>query len=423
MRVPPDAPAPPELSVGRLGRVGRRMPAWMGSIRFRLTLVYSLVLFGLAAIVVGGVYWGLARSLDDQPVSQEYVVPLRSFVQGRSVIVQDEVRLAILDVEQLANERALEQLQTYSLGALIALFFASLVVGWVVAGRVLRPIGRITGVAREIQATDLSRRISLDGPDDELRQLADTFDEMLDRLDDAFRTQQRFIQEASHELRNPLAVIRTNLDVTSSDPNATVEDYRQTADLVGRSIERISRVVDDLLAYGRHQNVALRSEPVEIARLVNDMAEEFSGSADTAGVEIATAAPSALWVIGDPDSLRQALANLLANAVRVAPRGSAVRIAAGLEQGWVWLAVSDEGPGIAPEDVERVFQRFERGPNRSADGAGLGLAIVRQTAEAHRGEVRLTSEVGRGSTFTIWLPALMPADPGVDTVEIPLARP
>ena len=116
--------------------------------------------------------------------------------------------------------------------------------------------------------------------------------------------------------------------------------------------------------------------------------------------------------------MRQALANLITNAVRVAPDGSAIRLGAGAESGWVWMAVEDSGPGIAPEERERVFQRFERGDDADYEGTGLGLTIVRQIAESHRGEVRLVSELGKGSTFTIWVPELVTTDPALQTTEM-----
>lgn len=395
-----------------------RLPPWMGSIRFRLTVLYSVLLFGLAAIVVGGIYWGLSRSLDSEPVSQEYTL-FQLFPTPRGlVLAESDVRATLADVEALANERALEKLRTYTFGALGVLFVSSLAVGWFVSGRTLRPIGRISLVARNIQATDLSRRIDLGGPNDELRRLADTFDGMLERLDSAFEAQRRFIQEASHELRNPLAVIRTNLEVTAADPDSTIQDYEQTCEVVGRSVERMSRVVDDLLVFGRHDALPARDEPVDVARLVGGMADEFSGIVEAQGVTIEAAATAGLWVQGDVESLRQALANLLSNAARVAPAGSAIRIAAGAEAGWVWMAVEDRGPGIEPDDQDRIFQRFERGRDPSYEGAGLGLTIVRQIVEAHRGEVRLVSEPGRGSTFTIWVPELVTNDPLVQTSEM-----
>lgn len=397
-------------------------PRWAGSIRFRLTALYSVVLFGLAAVVVGGIYAGLARELDDQPVSRtEQWIGYRPTPRGVEIGVFETETIDVLATfEQAVNSRALEQLRTYTFAALALLFAASLAVGWFVSGRVLRPIGRIASVARDIQATDLSRRISLDGPDDELKRLADTFDQMLGRIDDAFESQRRFIQEASHELRNPLAVIRTNVDVALSDPDPSPQDLRRAAEVVAGSAARMSTLVDDLVVYARHGTRPDRREPVDLRKLAAELAGEFSAPAEARRLRVVDAAGpgSPLPVLGDGPALRRAVANLLANAVRLAPEGSAVTVAAGAGGGSAWISVADEGPGIAPEDQPLVFQRFWQrradpepgapapGPSRpDPERSGLGLTIVRQIAESHGGSVELTSAPGEGSTFVIRLPA------------------
>ncbi|HEY6590398.1 MAG TPA: HAMP domain-containing protein, partial [Actinomycetota bacterium] len=188
-----------------------RLPEWARSIRFRYTLLYSAVLFGLAAVVVAAIYLVLMMSLRNQP----YSTGVKQLICVGNECYQP---VTFRQLERVVNGRTLKELRNYSFTALGVLFVASLGVGWVVAGRVLRPIGRITSVARDIQATDLSRRIELPGPDDELKQLSDTFDAMLARLDAAFAAQRQFVADASHELRNPLAIIRTNVDVALADP-------------------------------------------------------------------------------------------------------------------------------------------------------------------------------------------------------------
>jgi signal transduction histidine kinase len=385
----------------------------MGSIRFRLTALYSLFLFGLAAVVVGGIYLALAHRLHEEPVSRDIVIeqlPATVDPEGNTYLPP-----TYQDFERRVNERSLQLLRSYSFGALGLLFLTSLGVGWVVAGRVLAPIDRITGVAREIQATDLKRRIALQGPPDELKDLADTFDGMLSRIDEAFESQRRFIQEASHELRNPLAVIRTNLDVTLADEDASNEDLRRTSEVVRRAAERMSHLVDDLLTYARQGATVRQFERLDAASVVADAAAEFQVPAEARGVVLEAASPSGLVVIGDRVALRQAVANLLANAIRLAPEGSMIRVAAGQEgdpddrgDHWVWIAVEDQGPGIPEAQQELVFQRFWRGDGRKAreEGrSGLGLTIVRQIAESHRGSVRLASNPAGGSTFSLWLPA------------------
>jgi signal transduction histidine kinase len=383
-------------------RASKRLPAWMGSIRFRLTAVWSILVFGLAALVVGGIYLGLQYSLSNQKISATAFQ-----VGGITFIQPDQAQL----VQRSVNERALDALRVYSFWALLALFFTSLVVGWFVSGRMLRPLGEISNTVREIQASDLNQRINLGGPNDELRQLADTFDDMLGRLDEAFEGQRQFIHEASHELRNPLAVIRTNLEVTLSDPDASVEDLRHTVEVVERSSERMARLVDDLLVYARKGTLSLERDPVDISQLITDTAEEFAAPASAAGVHLVHLAPVGVWALGDRLALRQALGNLLANAIRCSPEGTTVRLRGGIDGQWVWMSVEDQGPGISPEDQERVFQRFWRGnprEGREQGRSGLGLTIVRQIAEAHGGEVKLVSQVDHGSAFALWLPASMP---------------
>lgn len=394
---------------GRFHRMADRLPSWMGSIRFRLTVLYSLLLFGLAAAVVGGLYAGLARALDDQPVSRTYVVQQPVLTPDGPVIREETFRAEFRTLEQLVNQRALDQLRTYSFAALGGLFVASLGVGWVVAGRVLAPIGRISAVARNIQATDLSRRIALNGPRDELRDLADTFDAMLGRIDEAFEGQRRFIHEASHELRNPLAVIRTNLDVALADPDASVDELRRTAMVVNRTADRMTHLVDHLLVYARSGAPPREMGPVNLAEVAADTVDEFAAPADSRQLRLEVDAPDDVVVCGDRTAIKQAAANLVDNAVRLAPRGTTIRVSAAVRDEWALLSVADEGPGIRDEHQDAVFQRFWRGSNGDEGDArrsGLGLTIVRQIAESHGGHVTLASEVGVGSTFAVWLPPL-----------------
>jgi signal transduction histidine kinase len=403
----------------RLTRLAHSLPDWMGSIRFRLTALYSLLLFALAAAMVAGLYMVLANRLHEEKVYGTYEVTRIDRTPGGIQLTPVEIRAEYRTVEQLANERALSLLRTYSTSSLVILFIASLGVGWLVAGRVLAPIGRITGVARDIQATDLSRRIALTGPPDELKELADTFDAMLARLDDAFEGQRRFIQEASHELRNPLAVIRTNLDVALADPDADPEELRRTAELVSRTASRMSRLVDDLLVYARSGSPAHEVGPVDAGTLAAEAADEFRAPAAQRNITIDADVPPGLGVgpplVGDRIALRQALANLLTNAVRLAPEGSTVRVVARREDDAITLSVVDEGPGIAPDQRELVFRRFWRGDDASARGdgrSGLGLAIVDQIARDHHGRVELEPAGPGGSAFTLRLPVGLPPAPG-----------
>jgi signal transduction histidine kinase len=267
-------------------------------------------------------------------------------------------------------------------------------------------------VARDIQATDLSRRIELPGPEDELKQLADTFDAMLARLDAAFAAQRQFVADASHELRNPLAIIRTNVDVALADPDASADDLRQTITVVKRAGDRMSLLVDDLLALARRQQPTPEHEPVDLGAVVAEASDDFLVPAEARGIVLDRAIAEGVVVTGDREALKRVVANLLHNAVRLAPSGSRIRLATGSERGRAWIAVADEGPGISPEDQAHVFDRFWRADKARSwadGGTGLGLASVRQIVESHGGEVRLHSKVGVGSSFVVWLPIARPA--------------
>jgi len=389
------------------------LPEWMRSIRFRMTLLYSSVLFALAALLVGSVYLGLSLSLRGQPITRE--TSLTEVVRlPDGTIVQGRTFLEASDLERQVNEHALDRLRNFSFAGLGILFVASLGIGWVIAGRVLRPIDRITSVARDIQGTNLSRRIELDGPDDELKRLADTFDAMLGRIDAAFAAQRRFVADASHELRNPLAVVQTNLDVALADPNASAASLRRAAQVARRATTRISRLAEDMLALARLEAPSVRREDVDLAAIAGEVADEHAAAASERDVTLERALPPGLFVVGDREGLKRALANLVENAVRHAPPGTAIRLGAAAEEPWAWLAVSDEGPGIAPEHQERIFDRFyrvDRARSRDEGGSGLGLAIVRELVEAHGGQARLHSEPGLGATFVVWLPLAAVREP------------
>lgn len=408
-RPPEELSSTKERPVRRPMSVGintdRFLPSFVGSIRFRLALLYSVLLFILAALVIGGLYAGISREIGGT--------------------VATDPALAAFEAER--DEEVLQFMRNFSFASLGILFAFSLGIGWYVAGIVLRPIERITAVARTINATDLKRRINLYGPDDELGQLAGTFDDMLDRLDMAFGAQTRFIHEASHELRNPLAVIRTNLEVTLSNPDASVDELRKAGAVVSRSADRMVTLVDDLLDHAREETRATSVEVVDVAGVVQHVVEEFEIPAESDGISLISETESNLLVEGDPVALRRALANLLANAVRLAPEGTVISVRSGSIEDWVWMGVQDQGPGISSVDQQRVFRRFWRGDRDTSekmkrDGrSGLGLAIVTQIAETHGGAVRLESELGQGSTFVIWLPSigseLSPFTPGSTDVR------
>jgi signal transduction histidine kinase len=383
-----------------------RWPRFVQSIRFRLTVLYSTLLFALAAAGLAVTYLAVERTTDPKPITKQYE---GQFIKnGVPVGTADVARVD--EIESAVNFHTLQTLRSYSLVALGGLFLASLGIGWVLSGRALRPVAAIARTAREIQATDLSRRIRLNGAHDELRDLADTIDSMLDRLADAFRAQRQLIEDASHELRSPLAIIRMNLDASlNGHPEVTDAERARAIAVIDRTTTRMSRLVEDLLATARRDTEALADTDIDLAVVAREAGEDFADIAANGAVHLRyELRDDDLTVIGDHDALRRAAGNLLSNAVRLSPPGATVTVAAGRAGGWLWLAVSDRGPGIAADDQARIFDRFWRGePRRSSRDrhTGLGLAIVRQIVEAHRGQAAAFSTPGAGSTFVLWLPA------------------
>lgn len=392
-----------------------KLPPWAQTIRFRLTLTYSAVLIALSALLLGGVYVALSQILDPKPLNPVQVTKYYKDARGKfhPKPGQEFQAAEISSVQDAVNYETLQNLRNYSAVGMGALFLVSLGTGWWLSGRALRPVRRITATAREISATDLSRRIALDGPQDELRNLADTVDDMLERLESAFLAQRQLVDDASHELRNPLAVIQANVDAVLAHDDTPPQDRAQATAIVSRAIQRMTRLVEDLLASARRSSPAFVDADVDLATIAREAAEEHELLAADRELRVVRRLSPGPIAAGDASALRRAVDNLLSNAVRLARGGSELVVAVGSRNGWAWIAVRDEGPGIAEADADRVFDRFFRGGQQQPPAtvlstgqrrAGLGLAIVRQIAESHGGTVALHSEVGVGSTFVIWLP-------------------
>ena len=320
----------------------RRLAAPVRSVRFRLAMLVTTALIVTAGVLVLGVNLALDTVAATVPAEQPTTLEEELLrVLGMSLAELEGTgdagaTDALLNVEQAVREQTLQLVRNLSLAALLVLVPVGLAIGWVVAGRVVRPVGTIASVAREIEATDLSRRIRLGGPRDEVRDLADTFDAMLDRLDRGVQTQRRFVEDASHELRNPLAVIRTTLDVALSDPG-DAEGLRRAAEVARRTADRMSTTVDELLAFARTSVQPERRVPVDLSEVVAEVAQEYDAVALTRGVRLSGLAPSGLVIDGDRSALKRAQANLVSNALREAPPGSVVHCRAGRAGGLLWF--------------------------------------------------------------------------------------
>jgi signal transduction histidine kinase len=392
------------------------LPRALRTIRVRLALTTSLWLFAIAAVLLAGVYVALSHAVDAGPLDAVTVKKFDRKPDGTLVYRAGE-SFQVADIESVqraVNQSTLDTLRDYSLIALAVMFLISLLVGWLVAGRLLRPIGEITRTATRLRATDLSQRINAGGPPDELRALADTLDDMLERLDTAFQAERALVEDVSHELRNPVAVVQANVEAVLANDDATPAERAHALAVISRATSRMSRLLEDLLATARRRSGSFADQRVDVHGFVNDVVDEHRLLAQERPVGVATRSSPGPVVYADPESLGRALSNLLSNAIRLAPAGSVVTVGCGSRDGWAWVGVQDEGPGIADGDQQRVFERFRRGPNgdngSARRGSGLGLAIARQIVESHEGRLSLFSTLGVGSTFVIWLPDRAVAD-------------
>ncbi|MHB8375502.1 MAG: sensor histidine kinase [Dehalococcoidia bacterium] len=292
-----------------------------------------------------------------------------------------------------------------AIGAPLALVFASLG-GWWLSTRALAPIDRVTKLAQEITGHDLSRRLNLDLPNDEVGRLARTFDEMIARLDAMFQRQRQFTADASHELRTPLTAIKGQIDVALQRPRDPAA-YQEVLAGVNEQVDRMTRLVGGLLMLARSDAGALPVErqPVNLRDLVESVAEQVEPLAHAKGLVITTAPGASSTIVGDEDLLLQLMLNLADNAVKYTEAGT-------ITLGWetrpdeAELFVRDTGPGVPEAHRARIFERFHRvddGRARDQSGAGLGLAICRWIAEAHGGRIRVDSSPA-GSSFVVTLP-------------------
>ena len=369
------------------------------TLRLRLTLVYSAV-----ALTVGLLLLLLSLVLVDRALQAGSID-----VRGLAVPLPDGRVLTFRAFQDQLRQEALSSLLRQGLLALLLVGAVGVAVSYVLAGRVLRPLQDITAAAQRLSVERLDARIGLGGPSDELKQLADTFDDMLGRLERSFEAQRRFVADASHELRTPLAVMRTEVDVALADPAADVADLRAAAEVVRDATIRADRLVDSLLLLARSDRLQVDGLPlrerVELPQVAHGALRAVEVEADAKGLQVATAlAPAA--VLGDSGLLERLAGNLVENAVRHNVEGGWLRVDTATVGDRARLAVESSGPVIAPEDVAGLFEPFRRhGRARTArTGAGLGLAIVRAVAQVHGGTVEALARPTGGLTVTVDLP-------------------
>ena len=384
------------------------------TLRMRLTLVYGGAFLVAGCVLVAVMYLLVRNRLG--PTGQTVIRASAPSSAGAPPPVVPGNQGFVGQVEQainVYNSATLSSLLQYSLLALGLILLAAIGIGWLMAGRTLRPLQEITATARRVAGRSLHERIALKGPQDELKELADTFDAMLERLDQSFMGQRRFAANASHELRTPLAINRTLLEVALGDPEASA-DLRQLGRTLLATNERSERLIDGLLTLTSSENELSRRMPVDLADVGNQALDQVAEEASGRGVSLHARLGQAS-VIGDGVLLERLALNLVQNGVRHNAAQGWVRAVTERQNGWAELVVANTGPVVPPYEVEALFEPFRRLNSErtgSDRGVGLGLSIVRSVAQAHGGGVTAVPRDGGGLVVRVRLPAEpLPATP------------
>ncbi|MFH9727096.1 sensor histidine kinase [Streptomyces sp. NPDC017254] len=348
----------------------------------------------------------------DSPAGKVRYGVVRVHVEGDRA----DTRLALVAFRDRQLRRECHLARTLLASGCLALLVAGSA-SWLVAGRILAPIRLVRQTAERIGETDLTQRLPVRGSDD-VAALAETFNHMLDRLSHAFTTQRRFLDEVAHELRTPITVVRGHLELMDDDPD---HQRRQTRALLLDELDRMSRIVEDLLLLARAERPGfLTLGPTDLTDLVVDVAAKAQalGRRRWTVAEVTDAG-----VRLDEQRVTQALMQLAANAVSHTGEGDTIEIGSRLKDGRVLLWVADTGPGVAPEDRERIFQCFYQAgaanPTGTGTGIGIGLALVREIAQAHGGVAHVEDAPGGGARFVVDLPALHPTTEGTHGEQDP----
>ncbi|NUW30881.1 HAMP domain-containing protein [Nonomuraea sp. SMC257] len=396
-----DGPPPPEYVPAQRSARDRVMdlPGKV-SIRWRLTLTYSALFLVAAGVLLFSIYAIVGRAIDDAWLELDLsgVDPIDAAITQR--------RWSI--AQQQAVHAARDALLSSSVLALVGVGILALILGYFVADRALRPVTQMTATARKLSESNLShQRIDLEGPADELKELADTFDAMLTRLNVAFDTQRRFVANASHELRTPLTINRTVLEIALSDPEAS-----QDLKALGRTLLEVNarneKLIEGLLLLARSERELAVRKPLDVQDVARTAVDQVTPFAEEAGVTITTELVGAPTV-GDPVLLERSVSNLLENAVKYnVPENGKVWIRTGMVDGALVVQVANTGQHVPAYEVNSLFEPFRRlHADRvdSAKGAGLGLSIVRAVVQAHGGNVTAVPREGGGLVVTIRLPS------------------
>jgi signal transduction histidine kinase len=429
MHTPRPRPGPP-----RWLRLPRR------TARLRLTVLYSAAFLACSAAVVTFIYLFYGHIVHfsqrlptmrvtgqpsgvslDEKAAAAHAVAIQALVNAALQEASDNpaVRAVLLQAKSTADQATLGQIH-YDMRqlliscaiALAVIAVAAAGIGWLIAGRVLRPLSTITAAARRISASSLHERLALHGPDDELKELADTLDNLFERLEVAFDAQRRFAANASHELRTPLTRERTLLQVTLADPASTTDTWQAVSrELLASNAEQ-EYLIEALLTLASSEGGACESEPLDLGGIVSEALAAACPAISRLGLHVQTdIQPASLD--GDPLLVQQLVTNLIDNAVRHNIPGGDVQVAARTSIGRAVLSIANSGQVIPAAEVDRLFQPFQRlGPRparRDGHGHGLGLSIVRAIATAHGATIEARALSGGGLVVDV---TFLPPPPG-----------
>jgi len=409
-----------------------KAPAWAArlprprlTIRIRLTLLFAALFVVLAAVLVGTSYAFVAYATTPEAQAQERASALQNALQSQGYDVEvtprdqpgqapgapaqnDPVGEVIKQIDAQVRQNVLDDLLSRSLLAFAISAVIAVGLAYWLAGRVLRPIDRVTKAANELSETTLDRRLTHTGPDDEFARLTASFNGMLARLEHAFTSRQRFASDASHELRTPLAVLQASADnaLSAEAPSA---DASALASEVRDQVARADSLIASLLALSRADDVIHTREPLDLADVAANVVSELEPRATAAGVALDLEVEDAP-VLADPILVERAVLNLVDNAIRYnAASDGWVAVRVGIRRGASVVEVENTGPEVDPAEVPALFERFRRGAQRSeVSGHGLGLPIVSRVAEVHGGTVNAIPRAGGGLIVHIVLPPATP---------------
>lgn len=390
-----------------------RLAFWSSVLVFGISLGLTLFINGIAELTAAQT----SKNISVQQTRSPSENPSGAFIEAPSAqrpavagpistqVVPPSNLQEILRIQQII----LTQVRNISILGMALVALLSGFAAYGLTGMALKPVKRVSDFANRIGEDTMDTRLSLVGPPDELKNLADAFDKMLDRLEYAFQQQNNFVADAAHELRTPLSIIQTSLDAIRVDPTATLRDYQEMTGTVERTLRRLEKLVNDLLLLARGEQ-ELKKEEIALGNLITEVASEIGPFAQEKNIRLEVKGKEEVLVRGDETLLGIAIYNLIENAIYYNRPAGKVEVSLSKADQQARVTIKDTGIGISPDDLPYVFDRFfriDRSRTRNKGGAGLGLAIVAHIVQLHGGRITVESLPDAGSTFMIDLPQLV----------------